>query len=65
MKQYLKRLNWSGWSVTYLLCILAGFANENCNNWIEKLVIGLSLGFIFSLFPLFAGMDEKPKKYYE
>ncbi len=58
---YFKRLNWSGWAITYLLCILAGFANSNCIMFLEHLMLGLILGFVFLLFPLFAGMDEKPK----
>jgi len=58
--EYLKRLNWSGWIITYLLCVLASLARVQDDNLLISVCVGLGFGFIFSLFPLFAGI--KPKK---
>ncbi len=57
---FIKRLNWTGWLATYLLCIGASFEREN-ENIKHSLIIGLVLGFIFSLFPLFAVIKPKSK----
>lgn len=55
---YLKRLNWSGFFLTWLILILAAFTRKD-ETLFQSFMIGLIGGFIGGLLPLFVGMEDK------
>ncbi len=49
MIKYIKSLNWTGFIIVFILCILASFVNENMQK-IEQRVFLILLSLFFSLF---------------
>jgi len=56
--KFLKRLNWSGFLLTWFILVLAAFMRKD-ETLFQSLMVGLIGGFIGALFPLFVGMEEK------
>jgi len=62
MKNYLKRLNWSGFAITLVIVMLASLTNPNVNSFLSWVAIVVFIGIPLSLFPLFVGIKENPRK---
>ena len=55
----MKKLNWSGFGITFLLCMLAGFAREQeGETLLQSAIIGGVFGVIFGVMILIMGRKD-------
>lgn len=58
IKKYLLKLNWFGFTVVLLLCMLGALLNDSVNSFAEWLLLVIIFGIPFSLFFLFGGKKD-------
>jgi hypothetical protein len=61
MKNYIKRLNWSGFVFVFVLTGMASFARNQDPSLLVSFYVWMILGLPFSLFFLFVGIKPKDK----
>jgi hypothetical protein len=58
MIEYLKKLNWFGFSIVLLISMVGALSNEHVTSFLQWLILVVMFGIPFSLFFLFAGKKE-------
>jgi hypothetical protein len=59
MKNYIKRLNWSGFVFMFILTGVASFSREQDPSLFVSFYVWMILGLPTSLFVLFIGIEPK------
>lgn len=57
IRNKIKKLNWSGFVIVFLLCSLGAIINENVSNIQEWLVLMILIGLPISILVLFLGRE--------
>ena len=61
MKNYIKRLNWSGFVFVFVLTGAGSFSRKQDSSLLVNFYIWMILGLPFSLFFLFIGIKPKDR----
>lgn len=59
MKNYLKRLNWSGSFVMFIICGLGAMSRTQDPTLMESIYVWVMVGIPVSILILFIGMEPK------
>lgn len=55
----MKKLNWSGFGITFILCMLAGFAREQeGETLLQSAIVGGCFGVVFGVMILIMGRKD-------
>ena len=63
MIKFIKKLNWTGFSIVFLITLMGSLLRKQDDTIYESLLVFLLIGVPLSLLFLFLGIDEKNEKW--